>query len=89
MAPLKNYTTENDWRIRKFIVRILKAFSWGAQVCIINVWIKNRNRTLDSESATYESESDSDANLHDSDSKSDSTTDDSESGIKSGFGFVL
>ena len=33
MAPLKNYTTENDCRIRKFIVRILKAFSWGAQVC--------------------------------------------------------
>ena len=25
-------TTENDCRIRKFILRILKAFSWGAQV---------------------------------------------------------
>ena len=49
------------------------------------MWIQNRNRTLDSDSATYESESDS--NLHDSDSKSDSTTYDSESGIKSGFGF--
>ena len=49
------------------------------------MWIQNRNRTLDSDSATYES--DSDSNLHDSDSKSDSTTHDSESGIKSGFGF--
>ena len=43
------------------------------------MWIQNRNRTLDSESATYES--DSDSNLHDSDSKSDSTTHDSESGF--------
>ena len=51
------------------------------------MWIQNRNRTLDSDSATYESESDSDSNLHDSDSKFDSTTHESESGIKSGFGF--
>ena len=32
MAALKTCTTQNDCRIRKFIPRILKAFSWGAQV---------------------------------------------------------
>ena len=32
MAPLKNTSTENLCRIRNFVLRILKVFSWGAQV---------------------------------------------------------
>ena len=30
MAPLKNTSTEKFRKIRKFILRILKVFSWGA-----------------------------------------------------------
>ena len=33
MAPLKKTSTENLCRIRNFFLRILKVFSWGAQVC--------------------------------------------------------
>ena len=29
----KNTSTENVCRIRNFFLRILKVFSWGAQVC--------------------------------------------------------